>query len=198
MSNVFETIVHRRQFDRSAYRGELWWDGQTYGGQWDGLPRHVIREAIIDGCAAVVRRTAQEFVGEGRQCALVAGRHLACHFLVRGLAMSYLAAGRRLNRDHSSIIHGVQSVEKWSPATQILAAEAAGHIGAIIDQPGVLERLRKRQSRATISVMARDALNSIESRVADVPACDRPVLAAIALARHALSQLEDVARAHDH
>jgi hypothetical protein len=64
--------------------------------------------------AAVARSsgvTVTAMSGRSRVAKVVLARHVACHLLRKNVELSYLAIGRMLGRDHSTVISACNSIE---------------------------------------------------------------------------------------
>ena len=72
------------------------------------------REVLYQVCQKH-RITMQELVGVHRAVPLCAARHEAAFRLIVELGLSYPAAGRRLSRDHSTIIQSVKRFVNQDP-----------------------------------------------------------------------------------
>jgi Bacterial dnaA protein helix-turn-helix len=67
--------------------------------------------------------TRAEVQGESRRAEYVLPRHVAMYLCVRLGGLSLTLTGRVLNRDHTTVLHGVKRVARLSAENAALAAE---------------------------------------------------------------------------
>jgi hypothetical protein len=100
---------------------EEMWDAKTLAVQSGRAPAVAVRRdpkppnEVADRILAAVARssgvTVAAMSGRSRVAKVVLARHVACYLLRKSGEMSYLAIGRMLGRDHSTVISACNSIE---------------------------------------------------------------------------------------
>lgn len=76
---------------------------------------------IINFVAASFGITVPTIIGESRQKLAVTSRHVACYLGFKHTGMSMAAIGRRLDRDHTTIMHAIRKIKQRIADDTILA-----------------------------------------------------------------------------
>jgi hypothetical protein len=77
----------------------------------DTMPPNEVAAGILAAVARSSGVTVAAMSGRSRVAKVVLARHVACYLLRKSGELSYLAIGRMLGRDHSTVISACNSIE---------------------------------------------------------------------------------------
>lgn len=98
---------------RVRERMEALLESDTYPAEQEGQPvrRGTVRQ-IVAAASTVFKVSEADILGETRKSSVVRARHAVMYLLRMDLGMSLPEIGERLNRDHTSVLHGYRKVER--------------------------------------------------------------------------------------
>ena len=139
------------------------------------LPKLPKVSDIAKATSAVMGVPLSDIYGDGRTKIFVRARWVICYIARRSLLKSYPVIGNCINRDHTTVLHGVRSLQKMMDNGDAEMSAIVAKVKNIVGIPGdeaLLESIKRWEKRATAhtnpmlrsfaSTIHRDILSSTE------------------------------------
>ena len=139
------------------------------------LPKLPKVAEVAKATSVVMDVPLSDIYGVGRTQRFVHARWVISYIARRSLLKSYPAIGNCINRDHTTVLHGVQSLQKMIDGGDEKIADIVNQVKQMVGIPGdvaLLESIKRWEKRSTAhtnpmlrsfaSTIHRDILNSTE------------------------------------
>lgn len=139
------------------------------------LPKLPKVAEVAKATSVVMDVPLSDIYGVGRTQRFVHARWVISYIARRSLLKSYPAIGNCINRDHTTVLHGVQSLQKMIDGGDEKIADIVNQVKQMVgipDDVALLESIKRWEKRATAhtnpmlrsfaSTIHRDILNSTE------------------------------------
>jgi hypothetical protein len=139
------------------------------------LPKLPKVSDVAKATSVVMDVPLSEIYGDGRTQIFVRARWVISYIARRSLLKSYPVIGNCINRDHTTVLHGVRSLQKMIDGGDQKMSDIINQVKQMVGIPGdaaLLESIKRWEKRATAhtnpmlrsfaSTIHRDILNSTE------------------------------------